>query len=392
MARTLRTKSAKDAEDMWNQVALSRPGEFHTMSGASHAAYRVNSLGVMKRAEFFRACMKGRMDKFFNCRIFDRQDNARANELWMYFIECSRRQTVWLDDMGDRCPWRDIQSEFNDSETGECLFHENYQLLKVGWHRGFELSKLHRLLMKWREADEQTPETAFAPHAHTNTNCDTKHKDVSPKPPIHSADSPVYGPPSASPFSTPVSQPSSFSNVSEPPPDPPTTKGAHPAELPTETYMESPESPIPPPSPKLPSVDPPGPPPDANAPHQLQSETQQPSAPESRHAASSTPDQIAPCDVAQQVLLALDAFKKREFVQPTDQEAPSGFKLRVEIRKTGSSAGRKDFYVYTPLPERKKLRSVLEVQRFILKRSTPQRRTLATGRKRPRFQQQTDSR
>tara|TARA_B110000046_G_scaffold11688_1_gene11531 strand:- start:6982 stop:7296 length:315 start_codon:yes stop_codon:yes gene_type:complete len=76
------------------------------------------------------------------------------------------------------------------------------------------------------------------------------------------------------------------------------------------------------------------------------------------------PDEPSPDEAAEQVILALSAFKKRVFVEPVDQDAPCGFKLRVEIRKTGSSAGKKDFYVYTPAPKRIKLRSVLETRRF----------------------------
>jgi hypothetical protein len=341
MAPNLRTKSTKDVDDAWYAIARSHPGDFRTMSGASTAKYSVQSLGVMKRREFFRACMRGVIDDFLECRIFNHRDNSRANELWQYFIDSSKKQIVWLDNLQDRSPWRDMQTTFVDTETGESLFNESYQLLKVGWHRGFELAKLHRLLVKWRDEDanEEVVEQSTR-----DRQIDDSHSPapdtvtVNPVNPVN----PVVGPSAQERDFLGTHRETTLREVIA------ALDAFTPAQDTVTVHRQIDDS------------------------HSLTQDTVTvtPVTPVTPVVEQSAQDRDSLGNhretTLREVIAALDGFKKRAFVQPSEQEAPRGFRLRVDIRKSGRSAGKPDFYVYTPDPGRKKLRSVPELARFIM--------------------------
>jgi hypothetical protein len=57
---------------------------------------------------------------------------------------------------------------------------------------------------------------------------------------------------------------------------------------------------------------------------------------------------------------ALKEFKKRDFTEMTEEAAPGGYRLRVELRKT---AGGRDFYFFEP--NGKRLRSLPDLKKHM---------------------------
>ena len=123
------------------------PGKTDSESGADPQNYAFAHVGVMSRAEFCRATLRGVVDRLLDCRVYDRRDNTRLNVIWDMMIAhsvpepvCTRRGRVY--------PYRDLVQSKGDA------WNQRYQVLKTGWSVAlYPSDAVCKLVDVWRSAD-----------------------------------------------------------------------------------------------------------------------------------------------------------------------------------------------------------------------------------------------
>lgn len=454
MSLAFRMKTFKEAEAFWQQITPpATAGEYPTLSGASTAVYRVKHLGYMSKRAWARAVVTGKVDAFFGCKIKNHQDNTRLNDLFMFFADAAKKQKVWLDDATDREPLNGFETMSLDIATNQNTFDHEQQMLKIGWHRGFDKPELRKKIAAWNVEDGVGGPVVGVPH--TVVGVPVSPKPLTPnelvdlwdrlgmpshnKPPSNEwwavaravgngacpagLEKPIENAAWRTQFSAlglidsnglatkeliagfldrnPRLRLSLYERWSSLADDSMeayqdllgaaqatsggnseavvTTSASYFAELrklglvdprgrPSVAFMAQYETNVsrvaaskqapkpskpkppapPPPAPKQPAPPPPAPPVAAK--------------PKKKPA----PPPPAPCGGGlDAITAAFFEFKKRKHVTATEQDGPDGFKFRVNIRGYGDSVGGKDFYIFTPEPSRKKLRSVPELRKYM---------------------------
>ena len=132
------------------------PGETDSESGADPQNYSFEHVGVMKRAEFCKAAMRGVLDSLLGCRVYDPTDHTRMNRLFDELIAHSVHEPVFTP-TGRVFPYRHLAESKGDA------WAQRYQVLKTGWSVAMYPSEaVSKLVYEWRSLDSAcaTEETA----------------------------------------------------------------------------------------------------------------------------------------------------------------------------------------------------------------------------------------
>ena len=139
-------------EEQWTGIAKDRRGKEKTICGAGTIGYKVEDLGVMKRTEFYAACVRGVLDKILRCNIHNPVDHTRMNSLYDKLIAYSILVEHRLANGMVRVPYRDYKA----SKGAE--WKQRYQLLKTGWMVGMQSKGVAEMVAAWRQEDGETPD------------------------------------------------------------------------------------------------------------------------------------------------------------------------------------------------------------------------------------------
>jgi hypothetical protein len=139
-------------EEQWAGIVKERRGKEKTTSGAGIDSYKVEDLGVMKRAEFYAACVRGVLDQILKCSIYNPADHTRMNSLYDKLIAYSVFVEHRLANGAVRVPYRDYKFSKGDD------WKQRYQLLKTGWMVGMQSKGVAEMVAAWREEDGETPD------------------------------------------------------------------------------------------------------------------------------------------------------------------------------------------------------------------------------------------
>ena len=135
-------------EEHWTCIAKSRPGKEKTTCGASLLGYKLEDLGVMKRTEFYAACVRRELDKILGCNVYNPVDHTRMNSLYDTLIAYSVFVEHRLANGMVRVPYRD----YRFSKGAE--WKQRYQLLKTGWMMGMGSTGVAEMVAAWRAEDK----------------------------------------------------------------------------------------------------------------------------------------------------------------------------------------------------------------------------------------------
>jgi len=135
-------------EEHWACIAKSRPGKEKTTCGASLLGYKLEDLGVMKRTEFYAACVRRELDKILGCNVYNPVDHTRMNSLYDTLIAYSVFVEHRLANGMVRVPYRD----YRFSKGAE--WKQRYQLLKTGWMMGMGSTGVAEMVAAWRAEDK----------------------------------------------------------------------------------------------------------------------------------------------------------------------------------------------------------------------------------------------
>lgn len=139
-------------EEQWAGIVKERRGKEKTASGAGIDAYRVEDLGVMKRAEFYAACVRGVLDQILKSSIYNPADHTRMNSLYDKLIAYSVFAEHRLASGSVRVPYRD----YKFSKGAD--WKQRYQLLKTGWMVGMQSRGVAEMVAAWRAEDGEAPD------------------------------------------------------------------------------------------------------------------------------------------------------------------------------------------------------------------------------------------
>lgn len=309
-------------------IAHTRPGASQmTLSGAIPGSYNVRDLGVMSRAQFYKALVRRTLDEVFGCRVYNPFDNSRANQLWDVLIATSMCAREKRCDALVRSPYHDYKLSMGTQ------FRQCDQLLKLGWMYGAGSPKVWDLRCQWFQEDQKqdselaaqaTPVEARAPPPKSEPkpvveDLTRRAIETAVKAVVEALVSAVASAVTTIPMEVPVGVP-----VAAPVTAPAAIPEDAPKVVPAQPRQSS-RAPAPAPA-KVFAVS------------------------SKRHKNRVKPTLGTEAFPRGDVVAAFDDFRKTR--APTTKTGPSGFTFECRKRASGASAGGLDFYAYAACGKR----------------------------------------